>query len=348
MRLLCTAKLPAHQLERYLLPVTLWEGVDEIVVVRQQPLPETLPKIRNVSFSGGNFVALDVLRMWREARHVLRHERVDFTLGFNPVPWGSVGFAAAAFTNVPSCISFIGLDFKRAMQPLAAPALRALNRADLVTVTGERMRRGLVERGVDADRIRVLPHAVDTRRFRPTDATPDLDLVSVGQLIPRKRMDVVVDAVAELKARGLEVRAGILGEGPQRAALEARIQARGVESLVTLLGFRHDVEATLRRARLFALVSDWEGVPFAMIEAMCTGLVPILTDVGTIADWIEHEKNGHIVPVGDARALACSIERLLTDPEHYERLRQRALEARASLSLEAGVSFWRDALQGSR
>ena len=101
----------------------------------------------------------------------------------------------------------------------------------------------------------------------------------------------------------------------------------------------------LRRAKLFALVSDWEGVPFAMIEALCTGLVPIVTDVGTIADWIEHEKNGHVVPVGDARALADSVQRLLQDTSHFAELKQKSLAFRQSLSLEAGVAFWRDALR---
>ncbi len=344
MRLLCTAKLPANLLERYLLPLTLYDAVEEIVVVRQAPLSADLPKIRNVNFPAGS-LATEGLRMVRAAERVLRRETVDFTLGFNPVPWGAAGFAAARLHGVPSCVSFIGLDFKRAMHPLAAPALRMLNRAHLVTVTGERMRRGLVERGVSAEKIRVLPHAVDTKRFQPAEDAADFDLVSVGHLIPRKRMNVVVDAVAELKQRGLVVRTAILGEGPERPGLEAQIKARGVEDVVSLLGFRHDVEAVLRRARLFALVSDWEGVPFAMIEALCTGLVPIVTDVGTIADWIEHEKNGHIVGVGDAHALANSIERLTRDPAHYAELRQRSLDVRDSLSLESGVRFWQDALR---
>lgn len=343
MRLLCTAKLPSNLLERYLLPLTLLDEVSEIVVVRQEPLGASLPKLRNVNFAKGN-VALDALRMLREAELVLRHERVDFTLGFNPVPWGALGFAAAAFKGVPSCLSFIGLDFKRAMHPLAAPALLALKRARLITVTGERMRRGLTERGVDPSKIRVLPHAVDTARFHPAESPPDLDLISVGHLIPRKRMNVVIDAVALLKQRGIAVRTGILGEGPERAALEAQIARHDVGELVSLLGFRSDVEAMLRRARLFALVSDWEGVPFAMIEALCSGLVPIVTDVGTIADFVEQDRNGHIVPVDDAPALAASIERLLKDDAHFSALRTRGLEARRQLSLEAGVAFWRDAL----
>jgi glycosyltransferase involved in cell wall biosynthesis len=66
--------------------------------------------------------------------------------------------------------------------------------------------------------------------------------------------------------------------------------------------------------------------------------------VGTIADWIRHEKNGHIVPVGDPRALSRSIERLLHDHDHREELRAAALALRPSLSLESGVAFWQSAL----
>jgi glycosyltransferase involved in cell wall biosynthesis len=157
-------------------------------------------------------------------------------------------------------------------------------------------------------------------------------------------MDVLIDAVAALKGRGRRMTLAILGDGPLRAELAARIERLGVNDRVTLLGFRNDVEAVLKQARIFALVSDWEGVPFAMIEAICSGLVPIVTDVGTIADWISDGHNGRIVPVGDVNAAAATIERLLDDEAHYQQLRKVALAMRDSLSLSRAVEFWREAL----
>jgi glycosyltransferase involved in cell wall biosynthesis len=342
LTLLCAAKLFPNLLERYLLPLTLSEDVRKILVVRHEPLTGGLSKLENVSFGAGS-TPRNMLRMLTTVDRVLGRERVDWLLGFNPVPWGALAAAAALRRDVPVSLSFIGMDFKQIMRPLAWPVWQAVRRASLVTVTGERMLRGLVARGLPERKIRILPHVVDTERFRPSDDEPEFDVVSVGQLIPRKRMDVVIDAVAELKRRGIFVRAGILGQGPLAEELAARIRDRDVSDRVKLLGFRNDVESVLRRARLFALVSDWEGVPFAMIEAMATGLVPIVTDVGTIADWIVHERNGHIVPVGDAGALARSIERLLGDADHREELRTAALSLRASVSLDNGVAFWRDA-----
>jgi glycosyltransferase involved in cell wall biosynthesis len=208
------------------------------------------------------------------------------------------------------------------------------------------MRRGLVARGIEDARIRTLPHFVDTERFKPSDAPPDLDVVSVGQLIERKRMDVLVDAIALLRDRGVFVRALIAGEGPLRSALEARIAERNVGDRVELLGFRENVEAVLKRGRVFALVSAWEGVPFALVEALCVGLVPVVTVVGTIVDLVQENENGHFVPVGDAVALASVLERVLTDSAHRERLRKAALATREALSLEQGVVFWRRLLTG--
>jgi len=343
LTLLCAAKLFPNLLERYLLPLTRCDGVRKIVVVRHEALSGGLAKLENVPFGPGG-TARSMARMVRTVDRVLGSEKVDWVLGFNPVPWGALGAAAAARHRVPVSLSFIGMDFKQIMHPLAWPFWLAVRHARLVTVTGERMLRGLVARGLPEDRIRILPHAVDTERFSPSGEEPDLDVVSVGQLIERKRMDVLIDAVADLRDRGIVVRAGILGEGPQRDALARQIRERNVGDRVELLGFRNDVETVLRRARLFTLVSNWEGVPFAMIEAMCTGLVPVVTDVGTIGDWISNEKNGPIVPVGDPRALSRSIERLLRDHDHREELRAAALAMRPSLSLDNGVAFWRNAL----
>jgi glycosyltransferase involved in cell wall biosynthesis len=343
LTLLCAAKLFPNLLERYLLPLTLCDGIEKIVVVRHEPLRGGLAKIENVAFGAGS-TAPSMVRMVRTVDRVLASRPIDWVLGFNPVPWGALGAAAAARHRVPVSLSFIGMDFKQIMHPLALPFWLAVRRARLVTVTGERMLRGLVARGLPEETIRVLPHTIDTQRFSPSEQEPDLDVISVGQLIPRKRMDVLIDAVADLRDRGIAVRAGILGQGPLEQALLEQIRRRNVEDRVELLGFRNDVEAVLRRARLFSLVSDWEGVPFAMIEAMCTGLVPIVTDVGTIADWIHHEKNGHIVPVGDPRALSRSIERLLRDHDHRQELRAAALALRPTLSLDNGVAFWRSAL----
>ncbi len=263
---------------------------------------------------------------------------------------GALGALAAARHRLPVSLSFIGMDFKQILRRESAPLWLAVRYAKLITVTGERMRSGLIERGVPSQKIRILPHCIDTERFSPGSAEPDLDIISVGQLIPRKRMDVVIEAVALLRDRGITVRAGILGAGPLEKELARQIEERKVGDRVELLGYRNDVEAVVRRARIFALVSDWEGVPFAMIEAICAGLVPVVTDVGTISDWIRDDDNGHIVPVGDPRALADVIERLKKDPTTTPgcaRRRSRSgTRCRSTTASRSGKTRWSDPDEG--
>lgn len=343
LTLLVAAKLKANQLERHLEPLNLWDDVRKIVVVRQEPIGSRLSKVENVSFGDAGTLR-NMGRMVATVDKALCIEDADWVLGFNPVPWGSLAALAAARRKRPVSLSFIGMDYKQIMRREAAPLWLAVRYAKVITVTGERMLQGLVERGVPREKIRILPHCIDTERFSPGNAEPDFDIVSVGQLIQRKRMDVIIDAVALLRDRGVTVRAGILGAGPLEGALRQQIEERKLGDRVELLGYRDDVEAVLRRGRIFALVSEWEGVPFAMIEAMCTGLVPIVTDVGTITDWVKDGENGHVVKVGDPRALADVLERLKRDPDHLGALRERALAMRKSLSLEVGVEFWKEAL----
>jgi glycosyltransferase involved in cell wall biosynthesis len=343
LTVLCAAKLFPNQLERHLEPLDLCESVERILVVRHAPIGDRLKKVEQHVFADGG-TALNLGRMFATIDRLLRRERVDVVVGFNPVPWGSVACAAALRHRVPVSLSFIGTDFKQMMRPSALALWPFVRRARCITVTGERMRRGLIARGIPEGRIHVLPHVIDTDRFSPGASAPDLDIVSVGRLIRTKRMDVIIDAVAELRRRGRSVRAGILGEGPLRDELEQQIALREVADSVELLGFRNDVENVLRRARLFVLASESEGVPFAMIEAMCTGLVPIVTDVGTIADWVVPGHNGELLPVGDVNALADCLERLLGDPSQLASLRDGALVLRSSLSLERGAAFWRDVL----
>jgi glycosyltransferase involved in cell wall biosynthesis len=347
LTILCAARLHKNQLERHL---ELFEHVPEVarvIVVRHESTGETFPKVESRIFRSGSR-PLRALRMAREIRTVISQERVDRIIGFNPVPWGAVAYGAASGTGIPRIMSLIGRDFLQVQSWWGRGFLEVLRRADAVTVTGQKMVEGLVEKGVERERLWVLPHSVDTARFVPRVAPPKYDLVAVGQLIQRKRMDVLIDAVALLAERGLRLKVGILGKGPLDEPLRAQVQQKSIGDLVEFLEYRDDVETVLRASKLFCLVSEWEGLPFALMEAMAVGLVPVVTDVGTISDWVHDGVNGALVPVGDPAALASRIEGLLSNQEaEYTRCHQRLLAQRERLSFVEGARIWRDVLAAS-
>lgn len=138
--------------------------------------------------------------------------------------------------------------------------------------------------------------------------------IIVANLRPEKGHDVLVDAAAILRRADLDVEFLFVGEGGQRAAIEQRVAARGVESAVRLLGERDDVPALLAEADVFLLPSRSEAFPNAVLEAMAAGLPVITTAVGGLAEIVDHERTGLRVPVDDAAAIAEAMQRLIADP----------------------------------
>ncbi|MCH2111193.1 MAG: glycosyltransferase family 4 protein [Polyangiaceae bacterium] len=341
LRVLCAAKLHANQLERHLELLELLDDVAELHLVRHAPLSGRLSKLKEHIFTPRS-LPQDIWRMYWLIRRVIREEKIDWVVAFNPVPWGAVAAAAAKAEGVPCSLSLIGMDFLQVQSWWGGAFLHAIRGVESVTVTGQAMVDGLVQRGVDERKITILPHSVDTERFRPREVERQFDIVSVGQLIHRKRMSVLIEALALLKARGTSLRLGILGKGPEKDALLEQIQASQLSQEVQLLGYVDDVEQFLPSAEVFALVSSWEGVPFAMIEAMASGLVPVVTDVGTISDWVTAGETGEIVPVDDAPALAQVLEELFVrDRPRLEAMRDRGIAIRDRYSLKEGVGVWR-------
>jgi len=338
LTVLCAAKLHRNQLERHLELLEHIPEVERVLVVRRESLSSRLTKVENIGFLPGSR-GIEMARFGATISRVLKQYEVNWVLGFNPVHWGSTAFALAQSHQVKTSLSLIGMDFKQLQRWWGLPFMQATKAADAVTVTGETMRERMIELGVNADRLHVLPHSVDVQRFSPEREVQRWDLVAVGQLVARKRMDVIIDAVAILRSRGKDVRVGILGKGRLEAQLRARAHEHGVSDLVEFLGYRDDVEQVLKSARVFCLMSEWEGVPFALMEAMAAGLVPIMTQVGTIGDWVRHGENGLLVEVGKPEQLAASLERALG--ADGERMREQLLAERARLSFGPGIQVWR-------
>jgi len=344
LTVLCAARLHKNQLERHL---ELFEHVPEVgkvILVRHEALPSRLSKLDQRTF-GGHSLVERAYGFTRTIANTLSAERVDWVVGFNPVPWGSLAFLPAKRHHAKVCLSLIGRDFQQVRSFWGRPFLEAVRRSNAVTVTGAGMQRGLVEVGVDPAKIRVLPHSVDLARFKPSASPARFDVIAVGQLIRRKRMDVLIDAVAVLAEGGLELRVGIAGRGPLEGLLQKQAEDRRVSHLVEFLGYRDDVEALLADARTFCLASEWEGVPFALMEALAAGLVPVVTDVGTVADWIDHGQNGFLVRPGSVPDLAAVWTELFRrDGGQLEQMREVVVSQRARLGLEVGARVWRELL----
>ena len=163
----------------------------------------------------------------------------------------------------------------------------------------------------------VLPNVIDLTEFDAVSTDVDLRtdpaplVLAVGRLVPAKRFDRFLAAVARVRKGIPAVRAVIIGDGPERARLEADAQRLGLGDRVRFLGLRSDVPALLRQADLFVLSSDHEGFPNVLLEAMAAGLATVSTPAGDAGSVVLSGRTGYIVAPND-KSLAERIGFLLT------------------------------------
>lgn len=187
----------------------------------------------------------------------------------------------------------------------------------------------LAEAGVGA-RATVIRSAVDPRALTPTGsrdairATLDVSgnglvLLVLAALVRRKGIDVLLQALEVLGARGIRPTLWLAGDGPERAALEAQARTAGISEQVRFLGRRDDVADLLAACDVFVLPSRREGLGVAALEAMAAGRPIVASAVGGLPEVVVEDRTGLLVPPDDAGPLAEALARLLRD----EGLRRR-------------------------
>jgi colanic acid/amylovoran biosynthesis glycosyltransferase len=167
----------------------------------------------------------------------------------------------------------------------------------------------------------MLPLGVDVDSYR-RGSSPRRErgepfrLLSVGRLAAPKGYSILIAALALLRERGRNVRLTLVGEGQQRAMLEALIARRGLGDIVRLTGaLNHErVMDYYEASDAFVLSSFLEGVPVVLMEAMAMELPCIATWITGIPEIIESGLEGLLVPPASASAIADAVGRLMDDP----------------------------------
>ena len=168
--------------------------------------------------------------------------------------------------------------------------------------------------------LRFIANGIDLQRFSPTGPRADLGVPGEGPLTGtvaalrgEKNIARLLRAVALLRADGVALRLAIIGEGGERAGLEALAGSLGIADVTRFTGHVPDPAAAYRALDIFALSSDTEQMPFSVLEAMGSGLAVAATDVGDVAGMLAPEGSGCVVARDDG-ALAGALRSLLLAP----------------------------------
>ncbi len=243
---------------------------------------------------------------------------------------------AADQSSVPLVVTAHGDDVliapdNKLMRRLVQRVLRA---ARLITVPGDPMHRAVVDllapQAPPAAGIAVFQYGVESarlaeagRRARSAAAPGPLRIVSARSLLQLYRIDALVDALALLEQQGdVDFRCDLLGDGPEREALELQVSRLGLGDRITFHGAvtPAEVERHVGASDVYVSVSESDGVSLALLEALSLGAVPVLSNIPANRPWVNDGATGILVEIDPAdiadgirRAARLDRERVAAD-----------------------------------
>ncbi len=186
----------------------------------------------------------------------------------------------------------------------------------------------LLRLGVDGQKIDVVHNGVDLKAFasdgRSTETDRPARIIFVGRLIGNKGPHVLMEALGQLRHRGLAFSAAFVGDGPLRSELERQAERLGIAEAVRFTGQVPFVGGELRAADILVRPSFTEGLPLALLEAMAARVCVVASDIPGNAELVEHDRNGLLVPAGNVFELAQAVQRLVESPPLRRRLADAA------------------------
>jgi glycosyltransferase involved in cell wall biosynthesis len=231
----------------------------------------------------------------------------------------------------------------------------ALRRFDAVCAVSSVIAEKLLSLGLRRERITIIPNGIDVRTFdadpnaRREKPAPDAKQVVgiVARLDLQKGFDYLLRAVATLRGSFPQLRLLIVGEGPDRPAIEEIIRRHTLTDVVTMAGQRTDMPAIYASMDIFVLPSLNEGLPLTLLEAMAARKPVIATRVGAVPTVITDQQTGLLIAPADEAALTQALRQLLTDPELRLRLGQNArVHVEQNFTAAAMVQKYRAVYEG--
>lgn len=307
--------------------------------LRAQPRRETWkgievyrPRFAHIPGVGGRFDAGLMVRALRpllsEIANDFAFDVIDASFFF---PDGPAAVALGEAFGVPVSIKARGSDihFWGGMAVVSAQIVEAGRRAQGLLAVSEALKRDMIGLGMVSDKIRIHYTGVALDRFVPLDraqAKTSLGvtgplIVCVGNLLERKGQRTVVEALSHIETATL----ALIGHGPDRAMIEAKIAALGLGERVRFVGsIAHDEMALwLGAADVMALASASEGLANVWVEALACGTPIVITDVGGAREVVDRPEVGRLV-AAEPKAVAQAINDLIANPPSQQQVRASA------------------------
>jgi len=213
---------------------------------------------------------------------------------------------------------------------------------DSITTTGMYTKNYLIESGITDEKIRILPDSVDLERFSPKSKEKSFDLIFVARFDPIKHHDSFIEILSRIKSKYPNVKAALVGNGPQLPNVRKLVLDLGLEKNVYFLGHKSNVEEYYNLSKLLVMCSEREGFPMVVLEAMGCGLPCVVSKVGDIMDLINDGENGFVIEdYRDIDSFASRCIQLLDNQDIYNKISFNAIKSvNQHFSYSAASNVW--------
>jgi glycosyltransferase involved in cell wall biosynthesis len=236
----------------------------------------------------------------------------------------SAGLTALVSGFHPSVVTVHGSDLTIGIKSrIWRPILKKIfNYADCINVVSDDLSEMVLSLGIDKRKIKTFTLGIDTERYSFTqkseiEKSRPLKLVCTRRLEPVFDHFTIINALGLLKEKRINFQMTFVGDGTLLNEMQQRVDALGLAESVNFTGRipNDDLPEILKQQDIYLSASLWDGASLSLLEAMATGLFPIVSDIKANSAWIENGVDGFLHKVGDSKDLAECIIRLSNNPE---------------------------------
>jgi glycosyltransferase involved in cell wall biosynthesis len=261
----------------------------------------------------------------RALREIIRGYRPDLVHAHSSKA-GLLGRIAASLAGVPSVFTAHGFAFTenasvpRRVIAMASEWIAAKVGRAVITVSNYDNELGVRCRVLAPGEAHVIHNGIPDVHSRATPGTgSQVNIVMVARFAAPKDHECLLRALSGLAE---PFTLWLIGGGPRLPEARTETVGLGISDRVVFMGSRSDVPELLAKAHIFALVSNYEGLPISILEAMRAGLPVVATDVGGVRECVRHNENGFLVPRANVENLRAKLRELIVSPSLREQMGQ--------------------------
>lgn len=231
-------------------------------------------------------------------------------------------------------------------------ALFLLKHTPRIRVVSERIKKSLIERGIDASRISVLPIRPEIESFLKAAhkfrEKPPYTFLFIGRLAAEKNIPRIVRAFSVIHEKFPESSLRIVGEGEMQKTIEELVESLNLKNAAAIVPWTEDVPGEMEKADIFLLASLHEAYALTLVEAMAVGLPIVTTDVGCVDEVVKDSVHGVVVYEKDVSSYVSAMERMVNNQEFRKLCGEngrKTAQALAGVSVDEYAEAWVTALK---